>query len=168
MKAISEFEPDVQKLAECLREASISEIVTYERLDKVLGRSVQDNRYILVRARTTVEKEIGAVFGTVFRVGLKRMPVEDFPTVGQYSRRAIRRRARKASDRMANGLAKINDAPADIVRAVSREQSILGLIQYACRDSTMKRLLTDEFDHSTNAFGTCGQGFDEGLGRESA
>ena len=144
MKAVSEFEADIAALAERLRQVPIGEVVSYRDLDVAIGRPVRGHRYLLISARDRVEREDGAIFQSVFNTGIKRLPVESYATVGQHSRRTIRRKARTASRRMRNGLEKANDAPADVIRAVSREQSVLGLIEFAAKDKTLKKMLNDE------------------------
>jgi hypothetical protein len=144
MRAISEYEADIVALAERLRAIPVGEVVSYAELDDVIGRSVRGHRYLLASARERVEREDGVIFQSVFNTGVKRLPVEAYATVGQQSRKTIRRKARHASKRMQNGLERANEAPAEVVRAVSREQSVLGLIQFAARDSTLKKMLDDE------------------------
>jgi len=144
MKTISPFDGDIAALAERLRQTSIGETVTYESLDGALGRPVRAHRYLLLKARDRVEREDGALFVSVFRTGIKRLPVASYASVGKGTRKAIRRKAARASRRMANGLEHANEAPGEVVRAVLKEQSVLGLIQYASRDSTMKKMLNDE------------------------
>jgi hypothetical protein len=144
LKAISEFEGDIATLADQLRALPIDGVITYAQLDKAIGRPVRAQRFLLTAARERIEKESGALFGTVFKVGVKRLPVESYATVGQNARGTIRRKAGRASNRMQNGIEKANDVPAEVLRAVSREQSVLGLIQFATRDTTMARMLHDE------------------------
>jgi hypothetical protein len=143
MKAMSEFEGDIIALADLLRAVPIGGVVTYAQFDKSIGRSIRAQRYLLQAARTRVEKETGAIFQAVFNVGFKRLPIESYASIGQHSRKGIRRKARVASKRMQNGLDKANEVPADVLRAVSREQSVLGLIQFAARDTTLKKMLDD-------------------------
>jgi hypothetical protein len=143
VKAISPFAGDIDALANRLRALSIGETITYSELDKVLGRPVLKQRYLLLRARARVEREDGALFATVFNVGVRRLPVQAFSTLGYQARSKIRRGARAASKRMAAGLEKANDVPAETMRAVAREQSVLGLIQFAARDRTVAKMLDD-------------------------
>lgn len=144
VKAQSEFEGDIVALAERLRAVPVGEIVTYEQLDKVIGRDCRARRYLLMTARDRIEKDTGAIFAAVFNVGLKRLPVESYASIGQHSRKSIRAKASTASRRMANGLEKANDVPAEVLRAVGREQSVLGLIKFAARDRTMAKMLGEE------------------------
>jgi hypothetical protein len=143
MKAMSEYEGDIAALAARLREVPIGETVTYTDLDAAIGRDCRARRYLLMAARERVENETGALFQAVFNSGLKRLEASAFATIGQQSRKSIRTKARTASKRMANGLSRTNDAPAEVVRAVSREQSVLGLIQFAARDRTMSQMLNE-------------------------
>ncbi len=144
MKSLSEFEGDIVTLADRLREVPIDQIVTYEELDQVLGRDCRARRYLLMAARDRVESETGALFQAVFNRGLKRLPTEAFATIGQQARKGIRNKSRTATRRMANGLQHTNNAPAEVIRAVNRESSVLALIQFAARDKTVSQMLKDE------------------------
>lgn len=143
-KASSEYAADVSALADCLRAVSIGEIVEYRTLDRAIGRPCRAQRYLLQRALGMVEKEDGAVFEVVYRTGFKRLTASEYATVGHRARSAIRRKAGRASTRMVNGLAKANDVPPDAQRAVNREVSVLGLLQVAARDSTLRKRMENE------------------------
>lgn len=144
MKPLSEFEADIAALAERFRQMPVGSTVTYEELDQVIGKPAKRHRYVLLRARDRVEKEDGSIFVTVFNVGVKRLAVEDYADVGSQARGAVRRKARRASQRMSNGLERANDVPGEVARAVGREQSILGLITLISTDKAMKKMLSDQ------------------------
>lgn len=163
VKAISEYEADIAAMASRLREAPIGEVVPYAELDAAIGRDCRARRYLLMAARDRVEREDGALFAAVFNSGLKRLPVEAYASVGQHSRKSIRSKARTASRRMTNGIEKANDVPAEVVRAVAKEQSVLGLIQFAARDKTLAKML-DEPVSSPTPIAIAAQGLMKALG----
>lgn len=144
VKAASEFEPDIVALADRLREVPVGGVIKYAELDAVIGRDVRARRYLLMQARDRVEEETGALFQAVFNLGLKRLKVEAFPTIGQAGRKSIRSKAATATKRMQNGLAKANDVPDTVLRAVNREASVLGLIRFAARDRVVSKMLEGE------------------------
>jgi hypothetical protein len=164
IKAISEYEGDIVALANRLRELPIGGIVTYAELDAAIGRDSRARRYLLMSARDRVEAETGALFQAVFNTGLKRLEVESFPSIGQQSRKSIRTKARNASKRMANGLDRANDVPAETVRAINREQSVLGLVQFAVRDQTLSEMLGREPLHSPTPLATAAKALMAALG----
>jgi hypothetical protein len=66
MRTLSEFEADIEALADRLRALPIGEIATYAELDQVLGRPVRAHRYLPVQARKRLEGNRRAV-----RLGLQ-------------------------------------------------------------------------------------------------
>jgi len=141
MKTISEFEPDILALVERLRSVPVGETVTYEDLDAVIGRPVRAQRWLMIKARDVLDGE-GHIFGTVARVGLKRLESSALPSLGQRARRGIRNRAKRVTARMASGMTRANDVDPETARKLMAEQSVLGLIEFACRDKSMSEAMS--------------------------
>ena len=143
LKTTSENTADVARLVERLTAASIGEVLTFGELDAVIGRSVQNRRYLLVRAMDRVNVETGAVFESVFGVGYRRMEIDRVPNVGVHARKRMRGIARRGSRRLTNAAQRANDLPSPVALQINRELAVLGLLQSLARDSTAAKASVD-------------------------
>jgi hypothetical protein len=132
MQTVYEISPDTRALADVLAATSIGEVATYSTLRAALGRQVP--YHILRSALNICEREHGVVFANVRKVGYKRLPIEEVPTVGHFTRRHIRKSARRASKRMGHAATRTNHVPQDVQLRLNAEKSSLGLIEHLSRD----------------------------------
>lgn len=144
----AENSADVTRLVERLREVPIGETVTFDDLDKAIGRSVKKRRYLLIRAADRLNAETGAVFESVFDIGYRRLPIEDVATVGIRARRRIKLIARRGSKRLSNAISRANDLPQTAALQINREIAVLGVLQSLSRDGMAAKATADATDTS--------------------
>lgn len=142
--SINRNAPDIRALVTALTGIPLGGTITYDELSTAIGRDVTRHRYLVLRAMSVANAESGALFAPVRKVGYRRLPMDEAPSVGQTARRRIRRASRQARKRMLNAAAKANDLPADIARKVNAELSALGLIEHLTRDKTAELMKAPE------------------------
>ncbi len=79
-------------LAEALRALNPGETLHKKQLANLL----QGKHYLLSKARRMVEEELGCVFATIIRTGVKRLEVTHVVAVGEKARVTARRRLGRA------------------------------------------------------------------------
>jgi hypothetical protein len=72
-KAVFETSEDTIAIAAILSETPIGGVVTYERLNKVIGKDSQEHRYLISTARMIVQNAERKVFAAVKGVGYQRL-----------------------------------------------------------------------------------------------
>lgn len=132
---------ETRQLADRLKEVPFGEFIGFQALTNVIGRDVRDVPHLLRSARGVAEREAGAVFGAVRGLGLQRLLIDQVPAVGANARRAIGRKARRATRTMGRAAIWANDMPNATKLQLIFEQSVLGLVQHTVRDSTVRRLV---------------------------
>lgn len=138
-KTSPEINRETEILTEHLKSLSIGEIVRYTRLTELIDRDVQGPAwYSLCKARKQAEADTSSLFEPVVRVGIKRLPVEELPSVGLKATGRIRRIARNAYRRIA--AVKTNDMPPEIALAIDAQRSQLGAIAAVSTRSTQKQI----------------------------
>lgn len=94
-----EVSPDTWALTDFLRKSVVGQIVTYQEMAGILGRDVQNGgRHVLQSARRRLERE-DILFGTVWRVGVKRLNDAEIVDQAAHDVDGIRRRADRAAKR---------------------------------------------------------------------
>ena len=130
-----EYAAEVSALADLLKSASISATVSYRQMSVAIGRDVQkEARISLLKARKLVEKETGARFETVIKVGVKRLAAHDLPGIGTHSRRRIGALSRRAYARLMN--ISNNDITPEIERRLHAERAHLGAIALVSKETS--------------------------------
>jgi hypothetical protein len=129
-----EISADVRALADYLLTVPVGGIATYERLSGIIGREVRSVRHLLTSARRIVQRDNGAVFGSVSRIGVQRVTTEQIPLIGHTARRRIRRSAKAAGKTITAAMSRANDVDNKTRLQGNREISILGLIEETAKD----------------------------------
>lgn len=118
---------DVNKLAERLEQAAEGELVEYDELSKVIGRSILTRRWLLEQARKLLQREKQIIFDASRTRGLVRLGDEGKAAIGKNAIKHIRRTAKRGCEKMAcvNNF----DAMSDSAKAEHNfSMSILGAI----------------------------------------
>jgi hypothetical protein len=131
---VMELHQDTRILADVLLACPFGETIKFDELSKAIGRDIQVCRHLLYRAIYIVERDNGAVFASIRRVGYKRVVPDDLHKIGQTARARIRSQARRGFRTISNGIAKANDISPPALREALREQSILGLVEHTAKD----------------------------------
>lgn len=97
-----EIASKVAVVTQRLLEAKVGEIVPWDTVRTILGERHKKKLYqVACVARRRARKEKGAVFGTVIKVGMKRLADSEIHSVGDIAINRIRGTARNASASMA-------------------------------------------------------------------
>lgn len=135
-----DFSRSTQTLAliEALQAASIGTVLTYGQLSKAIGEDVQNGaRHYLYSAIKALQTE-GVAFGTVRRMGVKRLTAEEIPAIGDAALLHIRRSSRRARKRM-GVVAGMNDVPNETRIKVNATASLLGVIEHFSTGKSAKK-----------------------------
>jgi len=128
---------EVKVLVEKLKEIPLGGTVSYADLSNAIGRDVQKSgRLPLVKAREIVEKESGTRFGTVHRVGVKRLEYKDMPGVASKGQSTVLRHTRRTIRKISN--LSYNDMDEKTTNELRIAKSHLGAIALVCKPSTRK------------------------------
>ena len=135
---------EVQAICEALGSTPIGEICVFETIDAALGAPVRLRRYLLMDALLQLNKEAGAIFGSVRGVGYKRLPAEDAHTLGGTLRASVRRRSRRTSDAIANAVNANNDISPVGMRRAAGEIGTLNMLRHIATNRIAKATQRDD------------------------
>jgi hypothetical protein len=132
---ITELSADTRTIADLLLACPIGETVRFDAMSDAIGRDVRKHRHIIATARRVAEREAGAVFVSIHKVGYKRLNAEGAVTVvAPAARTHIARSAKRASRAINAAVRRANDVPMDLRRRAVYELGVLGLIEHAARE----------------------------------
>lgn len=139
LKSNPENQADIRALADFLAALPVGEIATYDQLSQAIGRNVRNGAgYILTAARDAVEKESGAIFGTVHRVGVKRLTGQEAIGIGAQTGRKIRRAARRGIGRL--GRIRDNSLTDADRKRINAYTAQLGAVALLAQTSTARKV----------------------------
>lgn len=139
LKSNPETAADIRALADFLAALPVGEVATYAQLSQTIGRNVQKGAgYILAAARDVVEKEAGAIFGTIHRVGVKRLTGQEAIGVGAQTGRKIKRAARRGISRL--GRIRDNSLSDDDRRKINAYTAQLGAVAMLAGADTARKV----------------------------
>lgn len=125
---------ETQILIDLLRGSAIGETITLAAISEAIGRDIGTCRGYLYTALRRVQNDDGAVFSSIRRVGYRRLPPSEIPTIGKTARDRIRRTATRGVKTIAAGMAGANDLPDAVRRDLYRQQAALNMIAHLSRD----------------------------------
>lgn len=131
---------DVKTVYDMLRRCEIGDTVTYEDMEKSIGRSVRyQNRWILSSACRRLLAQDSMLFGTVSKVGVKRLSDSEIVGVGQDTVQRIHRSALRGTRKLSairnyDGLSK-----SDKVRH-GVQASALGILAHVTKERQLRRI----------------------------
>lgn len=134
------FEPtaknaaDIAALIKAMEATPVGETITYGQLSDAIGRPIQRCRYLVLSAIKRMNRDNGALFANVHRVGYKRLSPQDSYLIGSTRRQHIRRTATQTAKRVTNAMRFSNDMPPEAALKANRELSVLGLIAHISTD----------------------------------
>lgn len=130
---------DVRSLCNLMANTDIGQILSYEEMSKVIGRDVQtEARGALVSARRITQRELGYVFGTIYRLGLKRLSDVEIVQTGAQSVVKIHHASRRGADRIAN--AAPEKLPIESRVQMNTYLSVLAMVHAVSTEKRLKRL----------------------------
>lgn len=107
-RTIAELSPDTRVIAAYLSKLEPDQVVSWHDLAKLIGRSWErDSTYVYRKVRSAaniVRRDHSIVIDTVFNTGVKRLQADQVHTIGERTTVAIRRKARRATRTIIEGI----------------------------------------------------------------
>lgn len=116
-------------LADFLATASVGETISFADMSRELGCDVLTRRYVIQKARDQLLAGRGIRFDSVFRVGLKRVSIDELVGVTDRAIKKIRRDAKRANKRIDLQLSRANDVDERTRFDLNNRRSLLGAIE---------------------------------------
>jgi len=133
----TDLSADARAVADALNGTPLGETIDYPTISASIGRDITTYRWVLTTAFRVAERETGAVFALIRRVGYRRLLSDEISKVGQTARASIRAKATRSVRTMSAGIAQANDISDNARQNILREQTALGLISHLARDRNM-------------------------------
>lgn len=130
---------DVRSICKAFSETKVGDTVTYLQLSELIGRDVQtEARSVLTSARKISQREDGIVFGTIYKVGLKRLSDIEIVQTGAETVVKIRRASRRAGDRVA--VPRPENLPIESRVQQNLYLSVFAMLHNVAQDKQIKKL----------------------------
>lgn len=136
-KTIPDISIDAKVLHDRLKQAQVGEVLTWVDLSKLIGRDVRRHAYgALNTARKRAQNDDLCVFGTVFKVGLKRLSDTEVVDTGQQVVDKVRRTTRRGVKRLTS----VTDFSAMPNESKIKHNAYVSMLGALCDVSTTRRL----------------------------
>lgn len=130
---------DVRALCKVFAETRVGEVLTYQQLSEVIRKDIQtEGRQALTSARAITQRELGYVFGTIFRVGLKRLSDIEIVQTGQQTVVKIRNQSKRGAQRVAT--AAPEKLPIESRIQQNTYLSLLAMVHATVQEKRLKKL----------------------------
>lgn len=129
---------DSRALINALEKVSIGETVSYEDLNRTIGRDVRQFRGTIHTALATLERQHQMVFSCVPTVGYKRLNDKEIIGTADAVTRKIRWAARRSARKLA--CVKFDQLPADQRLAHNARMTIMALVAETTGSNAVKRI----------------------------
>ena len=132
---------DVLAVAELMMMASIDQIVTYEDMSRVADCDVRKKRWIVIQAKTLINREHGIVMAPRRGVGYRRLgSLTGVKHAGEKAMKRTRSAAKNGRKTLENALERANDiTPSDQRHAYQRVTS-LSMIEHLAEDKVVRAM----------------------------
>lgn len=138
-RAIGLISFDTKAIFERLMASSVGDTITYEELNEILGRDVRNGaRSVLASARRMAINN-GVAFGTVEKVGVKRLNDVEIVNSCESEYASIRRRSGRAMKRL-TCVRNYSALPAQSKIQHDKGASFLGLLRHLAAPAQLKKL----------------------------
>lgn len=134
MQIAQTLAPETRALADLFIATEIGGVVTFAAMTAAIGQDIATRRHLMPSALSVAARESGAIFGSVRRVGYKRIAPEDAHILGAHVRRRIRRSAKRAGDAMLSAITKANHVPEPAKARAYTEINSLALVRHIASD----------------------------------
>lgn len=128
---------DIEALMALMRECPYGGIVSLEAMSATITRDITKERYLVYEAQKRINRENGAVFSAVYKIGYKRLFAGDIAAIGTQTRRMVRRKLHAAKTKLQNAAAKNNSMDAAERMGVMKEVSVLNCLEHLARDTML-------------------------------
>jgi hypothetical protein len=129
---------EIEAIARLLAEAPVGGVVTYQQIEAATGRRIAECRIALLKARDAVEAQSGGLFGTVHKVGVKRLTAAEAPGIGADARRRMGKAARRTYKRLST--LKTNDIDITTRARIDAERSVMGAVSAMVKTGLRDRI----------------------------
>lgn len=133
----------LQAVKSALESCPVGGTISYKDIEGLSKVEILKKRYLVARAISSLNKDCGAVFVSVYRVGYRRLPPAEAHALGASARLKIYRTAGRSKKRIVRALCFANDIPQQAAIQANREVAMLGLIQHAAHERQMKHTVTE-------------------------
>ena len=123
-------ETDVMTLQAILAETKIGEVCAYSKMSEAIGRNIANCRYLVLKAIRRLNKDEGAIFAAVHRVGYKRLAADEAHQIGSATRARIRHAAHRASTTISRAVERANDMAPDARRRANAEIGTMSMLAH--------------------------------------
>lgn len=129
---------DTQCLFELLSKAQVGDVITYEEMDNLLGKNIRIHRSLLASARRKARKDAGVEFGTIPKVGIKRLNSSEISDTAK----CFFSRMNRATKRQANVLRNAKYEELDNAEKVKHNAnlSLLGAVSIITNNRNFEKL----------------------------
>jgi hypothetical protein len=121
-----ELQLEIEKLYEALNELAPDGLLSYETMSRLLGYSIKQKPWVLMRAKKRFENNTGLRVGTVRGEGVRKLTAEAVPGLGAVARKRIGRIAKRGSEQLID--LRYNDIDSRVQARIDAERSLLGAI----------------------------------------
>ena len=132
--------PDTRAVADALLAVPVGETITYAAMSKALGANIKARWWICPAAIKLANREAGAIFTNIRRVGYQRMAAENAAAVGATARSHIRRIASRSATTMGNAIQFANDLPEKARVHIAAEMSSMALLSHITKEAQVKTI----------------------------
>jgi hypothetical protein len=96
MNTIPECSANAKILAGLLEKVRVGEVITYAEMSDAIHEDVVRKRHYITTARNLVRRKIGAIFGAISKVGLRRLDDAGIAATLEGDKRGISRRCTRS------------------------------------------------------------------------
>ena len=139
MRPFSANAADIETLVAVLQAAAVGELVPYSALSAAIGRDVRRQGYLLATARRDANNASGALFGTVWKMGYKRLAPDEVHTIGGMVRGRIRRSAKRTGHMISQALQTANEMDPEARRKAVSEVTVLGMVAHLTSETATRK-----------------------------
>jgi hypothetical protein len=135
---------EVLAVAELMMTTSIDQIVRYDDMSRVAGCDVRQKRWIVIQAKTLINREHGVVMAPKRGIGYRRLASETgVKHAGEKAMKRTRSAAKNGRKTLENALGRANDIAPSALRHAYQRLTNLGMIEHLSQDKVI-RAMPDE------------------------
>jgi hypothetical protein len=135
---------EVLAVAELMMTTSLDQVVRYDDMSRVAGCDVRQKRWIVIQAKTLINREHGVVMAPKRGIGYRRLASETgVKHAGEKAMKRTRSAAKNGRKTLENALGRANDIAPSALRHAYQRLTNLGMIEHLSQDKVI-RAMPDE------------------------
>lgn len=135
-----ELHKNTRQIADALIAVPYGGLITYDEMSEIIHRDIRRKRAIIYSAMKVAQRESGALWKRVTRVGYCRLTSDEIPDVGQTARVGIRKKAHRSQKSILAAISVVNDLKPEVHRRSLIEMGVLGTLEHLSRDRNLPTL----------------------------